>query len=364
MYYNKQLKWNKVHSINKIKFNDLTRIYQNAKTHRINSRSKILILSDFHLGNRKSRDDFVKNSNLCIYLLKQYADNNFTLILNGDIEELHRVSLTTIQRKWFDLYELFGRFASKNRLIKIIGNHDADLTKHNNRIIGKLFNGIILLYKKNRILVFHGHQPSGYINTFQNLSKIFLRYIANPLRIKNISRTYENNRILKTEKAVYDFSKSAKIVSIIGHTHRPLFESLSEIDMLKYKIEHLLRIYPTVNPKDKKNIRESLELYKRELIILHKENTIISSKEPLYNQDIVMPYIFNSGCVIGKRGVNGIVIENGTISLMQWFTSAQKKKYYKYHEAAAKLIPGTDFYKMNLRSDNLDYIFNRINFLG
>jgi hypothetical protein len=47
---------------------------------------------------------------------------------------------------------------------------------------------------------------------------------------------------------VYGFSSRRKIVSIIGHIHRPLFESLSKIDTLKYRIEQLCRHYPLASP--------------------------------------------------------------------------------------------------------------------
>lgn len=346
-------------------YNYLTHLYINAPVFKLTDKSKLLILSDFHLGSRKSRDDFLKNSKLCMDIIDDYFNRDYTLILNGDIEELQRISLTTIQKKWHDLYSLFKKFQDKNKLFKIIGNHDADLIYfHYNSIINKIYESIIFTYKNNQILIFHGHQSSRYIKSLSGITRLILRYIANPLHIGNISRTYENKRSYKTEKRIYYFSKMKKIISIIAHTHRPLFESLSEIDILKFKIEHLLRIYPEVNRNDQKKIIHSLRLYNEELKILHEENRNNKIKGSLYNQDIILPFIFNSGCVIGKRGINGIEIEKGIISLVQWFTKEQKDKFFKYNEAAAKHIIGTNYYRMTLRSDQLDYIFNRINFLS
>jgi len=343
----------------------LTNLYINAPVFKLTNRSNLIILSDFHLGNRKSRDDFLKNSKMCMDIIDDYYHKDFILILNGDIEELQRISLATIQKKWLDLYKIFKKFQDKNRLFKIIGNHDADLVFfHHNSIINKIYESILFTYKKNQILIFHGHQSSRYISFFSGINRMILRYIANPLHIRNISRSYENKRSYKTEKRIYFFSKIKKIISIIAHTHRPLFESLSEIDILKFKIEHLLRIYPEVGNKDQKKIVHSLHLYNEELKILHEENRNNKIKGSLYNQDIILPFIFNSGCVIGKRGMNGIEIQNGIISLIQWFTKEQKEKFFKYNEAAAKIIPGTNYFRMTLRSDQLDYIFNRINFLS
>jgi len=350
---------------NKNVYNYLAHLYVSAPVFKLTRRSKVIIFSDFHLGNRKSRDDFLKNSEMCMEILEDYFKKDFTLILNGDIEELQRISLATIQKKWHDLYQIFKKFQDKNRLFKITGNHDAKLLLFNHHsIINKIYESIMFTYKMNQILIFHGHQSSRYLSSFHGINRLILRYIANPLHIGNISRSYENKRSYKTEKRIYFFSKLKKIISIIAHTHRPLFESLSEIDILKFKIEHLLRIYPEVGSKDKKKIVHSLHLYNEELKILHEENRNNKIKGSLYNQDIVLPFIFNSGCVIGKRGINGIEIENGLISLIQWFTNEQKEKFFKYNEAAAKHIPGTNYFRMNLRSDQLDYIFNRINFLS
>ena len=64
----------------------------------------------------------------------------FKLILNGDIEELQRVSLSTIYKRWSNLYEQFGKFRDRGDLYKIIGNHDWELMILKNTI--DLLNGI------------------------------------------------------------------------------------------------------------------------------------------------------------------------------------------------------------------------------
>ena len=121
-------------------------------------------------------------------------------------------------------------------------------------------------------------------------------------------------------------------------------------------------MFPTAPKKDKKKIEAALLLYKEEFKILHEENRDKTNPGSLYNQDILLPCLFNSGCVIGKRGITGITIEDGNISLNQWFNTFQKNRYFKYHEASAKQIENTDYFKMVYRNDQLDYIFSRIHF--
>src|SRR4030042_5457763 len=123
----------------------------------INNNDKIVIFSDMHLGNGKRNDDFKKNSDLFHYVLKNYyLKNDYTLILNGDIEELLRTSYQKIKKKWQNIYQLFDSFNNKKRLYKIFGNHDyelkfrKDLQKEYN-----LYESIILDYKGNKIFIFH-----------------------------------------------------------------------------------------------------------------------------------------------------------------------------------------------------------------
>jgi len=49
-------------------------------------------------------------------LEQHYLAQGYTLILNGDIEELLRFSLGEIGARWPDLYALFGRFCDAKLL--------------------------------------------------------------------------------------------------------------------------------------------------------------------------------------------------------------------------------------------------------
>ena len=89
---------------------------------------RIIIFSDLHVGNGKSLDDFKGNSDLLKAALRDYYyPQNYTLILNGDVEELHRYSLHEIRAHWTGLYAIFDTYFQQNRLYKIFGNHDSKL---------------------------------------------------------------------------------------------------------------------------------------------------------------------------------------------------------------------------------------------
>jgi len=163
-----------------------------------------------------------------------------------------------------------------------------------------------------------------YFEKYNQLSGFMLRYLAYPLGIKNRSPAYDSKKRFRIEKIVYEFSNRNKLISIIGHTHRPLFESLSKLDYLKYQIEVLCREYPTAKKREKKGISEKIDFYLEELDAIHSKerNDILAYN--IYNTDIIIPSLFNSGCTIGKRGITSIEIMNNQILLVHWFDKKRR----------------------------------------
>ena len=349
----------------------LDSLLNNSQVLKINSKSKIVIFSDLHIGRRNRKDDFLANSAMFMYLLEHYyLPRGYTLILNGDIEELQRNRFSKVKGKWPDLYALFDEFDSDNRFYKIIGNHDSELLNYNIADTNnKHFEAIVLDYEGNTILIFHGHQASVSFILTTRLVKYGLRYIAQPLGIKNITRSFNSTKVHKLEQFIYEFSSKRKIISIIGHTHRPLFESLSEVDLLRYKIENLLRSYPEKDTDElKKSKREFIEdeirSYKEQIEKIYKENHEYGFRSSLYNQELVIPSIFNSGSVIGKKGLTAIEISGSNISLIHYFDRSKNIKNYSYSEDRIKQLDDTSYYRTVLKKEALDYIFRRIKFLA
>ena len=94
----------------------------------INNQSRWVIFSDLHIGDGGTTDDFKPNSDLFQCALKDYyLRHNYSLMLNGDVEELQRFSVDVILKNWKSVYKLFDAFANENRLAKTYGNHDLQL---------------------------------------------------------------------------------------------------------------------------------------------------------------------------------------------------------------------------------------------
>ncbi|MDX9800006.1 MAG: metallophosphoesterase family protein [Spirochaetia bacterium] len=344
----------------------LDSLYKNAPEINLGKESRIVIFSDLHVGSKTRRDDFLPNSAMFLNILENYyLAKDYTMILNGDVEELQKRPLKKVKAKWPELYNIFSAFENKGKLFKIAGNHDSDLFKSEHSDINRnLLDSLVLNHEGNSILIFHGHQASIRYMMTPKFMKYILKYIAQPLGIKNFTRSYDNTSINNTEKMIYEYSRERKIISIIGHTHRPLFESLSEIDLLRFKIENLLRIYPSANGEKTDEIEEEIKKYKEEIETILSENHEYRLRSGIYNKAVIIPTIFNSGSVIGKRGLSAIEIKNRNISLVHWFDKNSNVKNYSYPESVVRGLGSSSYRRAVVKRDSLDYIFTRIRLLS
>lgn len=344
----------------------LEKLYNESPELNITAKDKIVIFSDLHMGDGRSMDDFHRNSQLFLTALKEYYfENNYILVLNGDVEELHRYQLNRIKKQWNEIYEIFCRFHNDNRLYKIYGNHDSRLFGYKESELGcPTLKSLTLKMDEKELFIYHGHQASFYYNTFDDLMSLALKFVAVPLRIKSYSVAHNNMKKSHIEKMAYDFARSKQIVSIIGHTHRPLFESFSKLDTLKFRIESLLREYQQANKKTRIELEKEIKKCKKEIKNHTKKRGKEHSISSLYSEDIIVPCVFNSGSVIGKRGMTSIEISDGKICLVHWYGSDIDKKYVKNDVDYLMKLEGTDYTRHILKHDSLDYIFTRIRLLS
>ena len=374
-------------------------LFDTSPSFPLTTSSRLLVLSDLHLGDGSGRDDFLPNGDLLREILQRhYLPRGSALVLNGDVEELQRFSLARIRSRWGSLYEQFEAFSAGAGLHRIVGNHDEALWRHAPGPDGAVLRaGVRLAYGAETLFVFHGHQATIFFERFNELSGFFLRHFANRLRIRSAPAHYESTRRYRTEHRVYEFSTSRRIVSVIGHTHRPLFESLSRADSLRARIEQLCREYPAVPARVRREIEEMVQGYKEELAMVSEREGRSGS---LYGDSLPIPCLFNSGCAVGNRGLTAIEIEDGHIALVHWFDSRlgdRRRRADRPRDGGRR--PGRDalvppgepdrrgdrrgqrsrnppraesthrlgdspFYRSVLKRDRLDYVFSRIRLLA
>jgi hypothetical protein len=273
-----------------------------------------------------------------------------------------------IRKNWENVFELFRRFHAEGRLVRLIGNHDLNLLFQRDLDIPVYES---LRYqagidqstgKPNEVFIFHGHQASRWYALFNDQLGMALKYVLKPLPFKNYSVSHNNRRKKKLEERVYRFSSRNQIVSIIGHTHRPLFESLSKADSVKYNIERLCRQYSTADSEGQQRIYEEIQDLKRHVGQLSEERK--RDEGSIYHEDYVVPCMFNSGCVLGKRGITCIEMTHEDISLAYWFDKQRSKRYFRYDGYETDHLTGTEYYRTIIKNERWDYIFSRIRLLS
>lgn len=328
--------------------------------------NKIVIFSDFHMGNGKSRDDFVKNSDMVYSALKDYyLPRNFSLVLNGDIEELQKFTLHQIRKAWDKIYSLFDQFNEKEKLFKIAGNHDSRLLQDlNMQARYHTLKSLKILHNNFPLFVYHGHQATALFENYNHIVAILLHFIVKPLGIKNDSVAHNNRKKYTVERRAYDFSRRQQIISILGHTHRPLFESNTRGDNLKFRLEYYLRQYKNAPDAEKNKLTKKIKKTKIELDEWLKSKEKKGSLNRLYSSELMIPCLFNSGCAVGKRGITCLEICDGNIALIHWFDPNVSRRHIK-KTGHKKMLQLKDkpYYRKVIRKDDLDYIINCIKFL-
>ncbi len=321
---------------------------------------KIAILSDWHMGDGGPNDDFKKNAAAMLAALRDfYEPGGWTLILNGDIEEYLRARPEAIRRAWAPVFAVLDRLRKKNRLIRLVGNHEIRDGLDTFLSVYRPFDGesLKLDWNGQTVFLFHGHQ-AGTVNSgkFNKLIGWSLRVFANTLRIGNNSIAHDNTKKIKLEKTVYEFSRSQGALTIIGHTHRPLFESLSKRESLAYHIERLCRRWAKAEGPRRAVIRAAVDRYRN---AEHEPGGELHLTDLVYG-DIVVPCLFNSGCAVGKRGFTALEIRKGKMALVFWSDPARSQQWEGEYKPATAL---KEAWRFILRKEKLDYLFSRVELL-
>lgn len=212
----------------------------------LNPNSKIVLFSDLHRGIGDWADDFMHNSLIFSNALHHYLNSGFTYIELGDGDELYENRrLVDIVRAHGDIYWLLNQFHEDNRLVYLWGNHNLQMRnrKWREKALREACSHIQDLFLDlevhetvmlgDKIFLFHGHQGDAINDMFAPLGRFMVRNFWRPLQtglgMKDPTSPAQNVRKRnKMENAILDWAREKKVVAIAGHTHRPMFSSLSK----------------------------------------------------------------------------------------------------------------------------------------
>lgn len=308
----------------------LSKLYQHIKTKpgkkglviNINAaHQKIIIFSDLHKGNKKRSDDFAPAEHNYLAALDYYNREGYMLIVLGDSEELWKFNLFTVQKHNHSSFDAEKKFLARKALIKVFGNHD--IFWNNDPFAGaqlsatygkgvKIYEGIILTHtekgKAIDIFLTHGHQGDGQSDG-NKFSAWFVAKVWAPLQsyLELNINTPAFNDIHKTEhnQFMYEWSSQQEnLLLVTGHTHQPVFESMT----------HLERLYKLLLLARRQNDTAAIAKLQEEIAFRRQEYNHVS-EDYLH----LKPTYFNTGCCCFSDGdITGIEIDNGEMRLIKW----------------------------------------------
>jgi predicted phosphodiesterase len=285
------------------------------------SKDRCIIFSDQHKGARNGADDFMICEPNYLAALDYYFEKGYLFIALGDSEELWENTLPAVKKAQQASFEKEKKFAANNRFVKIFGNHD--LYWQNDPLAPlrlkeiydcalPIYEGVLLQTAVNNtgfgIFCTHGHQGDA-VSDGNWFSKFFVSRIWAPLQsfLKINPNTPAYDAQLKTvhNSIMYEWSaEQENLFLITGHTHQPVFESLTHIERLYRQM-----LFAT-DMKDESMITT----LQKEIQTRKFQYTNISHD---YLQ--LKPTYFNSGCCCNNDGdITGIEIEEDCIRLIKW----------------------------------------------
>jgi predicted phosphodiesterase len=319
-------------------------------------KDRFIIFSDQHKGRRNGADDFIQAEPNYLAALHYYNQQDFCFINLGDSEELWENNLWQVKKKNKSTFEAERKFLEKKKYIKVFGNHD--LFWDNDPFAWwqlrsifkekvKIYEGVVLeVIADSRepvvdsqksivdevppvrhlpftIFLTHGHQGDAQSdgNWF---SKFFVAKIWAPLqallRINPNTPAYDAEKKTLHNHIMYEWSAmQKKLLLVTGHTHQPVFASLTHLEKLYKKFQLAQK---NESAADLNSLRD--EIQKRE-----KQFTAVS-----VDYMNMKPSYFNTGCCCFSDGdITGIEIEGGHIRLIKWSLVDEKPERIELEKA-------------------------------
>lgn len=292
--------------------------------------SKYVVFSDHHRGARDAADDFQPCEPTYLAAMDYYYKNGYTLVLLGDVEELLENRVGAVMESYPDLFKSEQRFYPE-RYFRVAGNHDeawndpAVLQKYLEPYYTaiKVFPSLVFEFDDGqvygRVFLAHGHQGTLDSDTLSWFGPRLLpgyRLLQNLLSIGKTTPAVDNYLRSLHDTRMYNWaSQKERLIFIAGHTHRPVWTSLTHLEQL-YMDLHSLR-------QRKTELGEAYPALYNELIKAIQKRTL---KEPPSNDtQKTRPCYFNTGCCRYADGdITGIEITNRRMRLVKWDKDTRK----------------------------------------
>ena len=281
---------------------------------------RFIIFSDQHKGTRNGADDFAICEPAYLAALEHYNREGFHYIALGDCEELWENSWPGVSKAQAPSFQRERAFQDRGAFTKIFGNHD--LLWANDPLASvylrstfgtavPIYEGVLLRTETSagplEIFCTHGHQGDE-VSDGNWFSKFFVARIWAPfqswLQINPNTPAYDATLKTLHNTLMYEWSaQQPGLLLITGHTHQPVFESLTHIERLYRQL-----LYARADNDPSVPAIEA-EIRKRQFEYSHLSEDYLKLK----------PTYFNSGCCCFSDGeITGIEIADGQLRLVKW----------------------------------------------
>lgn len=281
----------------------------------------VIIFTDLHKGTRDGADDFAICEDNYLAALDYYNERKYYYINLGDSEELWENVLPNVIKYNKKTFAAERNFIERRAFVKLIGNHD--LYWGNDPLAPTVLKSVYTVpLKAHTGAVLRAQLPDGEIDFFcthghqgdaqsdgNAFSKWFVSYIWGPaqsfLEINTNSPSCNDTNKTLHNQFMYEWSAAQKnLVLITGHTHQPVFNSLT----------HLERLYLQLEDAREKNDTVAQEKILAEIPRRRREYDHVG--QSFRN---MKPSYFNAGCCCFEDGnITGIEISEGYVRLVKW----------------------------------------------
>ncbi len=299
---------------------------------------RYIIFSDQHRGKRDRADDFRHSERAYNAALAYYYAMGHTLVTLGDVEEFWKQFPGPVIKAYKHSLGLEARFHKDGRYLRIWGNHDDEWAKEGTvrRYLWPIFGDDLKVYEGLRVQIvdgdvelgelflIHGHQGTLDSDILSQWSRIPVRLLYAPVqRLTGFSlapKTPANDweRREGHNQAMYEWVKrKPRILLIAGHTHRPVFQSLTHPDQV---LQELAETQAKL-AEDRGNAALRLKVgeLSAELEWIRAQQVAEPGEEGGPSPTKKKPRYFNTGCCCFLDGkITGLELIDGEIRLIRW----------------------------------------------
>lgn len=203
------------------------------------SKSKVGILSDIHIGSQTFMENYWKK--MILWLKENAAKENLNyLILPGDVVDgigifpgqIDELSITDIYKQYETLAEYLKEIPDGIKIAIHPGNHDACRPAEPQPALNKVFtksfdsnimmlgNPVFLEIEKRKILTYHGRSIDDWISSVQQLTyENPIAVMQEMIKSRHLAPIYGQKTALAPERKDYLLIQTIPDIMITGHVH-------------------------------------------------------------------------------------------------------------------------------------------------